>query len=350
MLGQTTLDWIDKRCKQATGCFQNTIGGKSFILNGDPGQLPSGQDKPLYHDKPSNTIGEQGYQTYRMFDKVVKLTINQRVQGCCEEQEQFRNILLRLRRGESTYEDWQLLLSCQPSNISNKHEFNNLVKLFYSNNEVANYNHDQLIKLQEHVANMNANHSSVIAKNMPSDEMSGLEPTIFLAKGAKVVLTMNLWALVGLCNGATGTVIDILYEIHHQPPDLPIAVIVQFDNYNGPSISDTLPSCVPIRPVTVSEQALDGFNELQQIPLKLAYALTIHKSRGLSIPKAWVDLGKSEKRPGVSYVAISRIKTLLSLVIKLKNLGKYATLQYRLDEEPRLNHLSNITETIYNQI
>ena len=64
--------------------------------------------------------------------------------------------------------------------------------------------------------------------------MSGLQPVVFLAKGARVMLTMNLWSSVGHCNGATGTVIDIVYENNHQPPDspdLPIAVIVEFENY-----------------------------------------------------------------------------------------------------------------------
>ena len=61
------------------------------------------------------------------------------------------------------------------------------------------------------------------------------------------MLTMNIWPCVGLCNGATGTVIDFIYHNNHQPPDLPMAVIVQFKDYlRGPSISDTLQSCVPI--------------------------------------------------------------------------------------------------------
>ena len=60
---------------------------------GDPGHLhvPPVANKPLYHAQPSNAIGEQGYQTCRMFDKVVELTVNQRVQGMSSEQEQFRN-------------------------------------------------------------------------------------------------------------------------------------------------------------------------------------------------------------------------------------------------------------------
>ena len=49
-----------------------------------------------------------------MFDKVVTLTVNQRVQGSNSEQVRFRDILLRLRKGESTIEDWQLLLTRQP--------------------------------------------------------------------------------------------------------------------------------------------------------------------------------------------------------------------------------------------
>ena len=69
-----------------------------------------------------------------------------------------------------------------------------------------------------------------------------------------------------------------------------------------------------------------------------------------------MHIGKSEKTPGISYVAISRVKTLSSLVIepmtfeRLKNLNKSATLQYSLAEEARLNNLGKITETTFNQI
>ena len=79
--GQLTFGWIEKRCKQATGFNDKVFGGKSLILTGDPGQLPPVADKPLYHAKPSNAVGEHGYQAYHMFDKVVKLTVNQPVQG-----------------------------------------------------------------------------------------------------------------------------------------------------------------------------------------------------------------------------------------------------------------------------
>ena len=63
MLGQSTLGWIDSRCKQATGMHNQVLGGKSLILIGDPGQFPPVADKPLYQNKLSSAIGEQGYQT-----------------------------------------------------------------------------------------------------------------------------------------------------------------------------------------------------------------------------------------------------------------------------------------------
>ena len=65
MVGQVTFGWIDNCCKQA-GCNDKVFEGKSLILTGDPGQLPPVADKPLYHAKPSNAVGEQGCQAYHV--------------------------------------------------------------------------------------------------------------------------------------------------------------------------------------------------------------------------------------------------------------------------------------------
>lgn len=53
-----------------------------------------------------------------MFNKVIKDTVNQRVQGVSTEQDQFRNLLLQLRKGECTSSDCHLLLTRQPSNVA----------------------------------------------------------------------------------------------------------------------------------------------------------------------------------------------------------------------------------------
>lgn len=183
----------------------------------------------------------------------------------------------------------------------------------------------------------------LLLKKISPEDMSGLEPVIFLAKGAHVMLTMNLWTDAGLCNGATGVVLDVIYADNQQPPDLPIAVVVQFHDYTGPSVSNNNPGCVPICPIAITSNTLDGLHERQQLPLQLAWAITIHKSQGLTLSTAWIGNWETEtKTAGISYVAISRVKTLSSCVIepmtfeRLTSLKKSKHLKFREEEETRL--------------
>ena len=269
MLGQSTLGWMDRRCRQATGLKDQLFGGKSMILLGDAGQLPPVCDKPLYHSKPCNELREQGYMAYQMFDKVLILDVNQRVKGSESNQIVFRELLSRLRNGESSHNDWELLLTRQSSRVENLNDFHTATRLYYSNEQVTKYNYDRMIQLNIPVAKIHAIHSSEKAKHTSFQDMLGLQPELFICKGASVMLTMNLWPSVGLCNGSTGTVIDIIYSVNNQPPDLPIAVVVKFDYYSG-SVFSNMPSCVPIPPVTATATIGNSIHERQQTPLKLA--------------------------------------------------------------------------------
>lgn len=80
--------------------------------------------------------------------------------------------------------------------------------------------------------------------------------------------------------------------------------------------------------------------------------MTIHKSQGLTLKKAWVDLGPSEKCSGMTYVALSRVKKIEDLIVepmtmeRLQAPKKSCNLKYRLQEEKRLDDLAKETSHI----
>ena len=205
-------------------------------------------------------------------------------------------MLIRVRDGESTLSDWHTLLSRNPSNVQNISQFiDSSIRLCYLRSKVAELNMTKLKSLNKPIATVKARHTTG-AQTLSSDEMGGLEPVIYLAKGARVMLTMNIWTEVVVCNGALGTVLNFVYAKTHQPPFLPICVLVQFDeDYHGPSIDSRFPRCVPICPITQTSQNMGQQFEREQLPLRLALAMTIHKCQGLTLKKTWVDLGPSEK-------------------------------------------------------
>ena len=54
------------------------------------------------------------------------------------------------------------------------------------------------------------------------------------------MLIRNLWIKNGLCNGSMGIVRDTIHDENSSPPSLPIAVMVQFHKYSGPTFLQSL--------------------------------------------------------------------------------------------------------------
>ena len=349
MMGHKMLAWVDKRLRQASGKLDSPLGGFSVILFGDFGQLPPVGDKPLYAQPSLNDLSLHGHHIYQIFTTVIVLDQIVRQGGTDPAALRFRELLLRLRGGTVTYEDWQMLLARSPNKVTNYTDFDDALQLFYDKESVAQYNMHKLESLGQPIARINAINSNPAAASTKADDAGGLHPVLFLAVGARVMLTANLWQEVGLCNGAAGTVHQILYHEDHQPPDLPVAVFIHFDTYTGPSFIQSLPNVVPIPPITFEWPVETQNLSRQQLPLLLRYAITIHKCQGQTLQKAVIDIGKSELAAGCTFVAISRLPRLECGLIqpmsfeRLKAISSGRNFARRKEEEIRLQNLSALS-------
>ena len=140
------------------------------------------------------------------------------------------------------------------------------------------------------------------------------------------MLTANLWQQTGLCNGSVGFIEDFLYAEQQKPPNLPIAVLVNFHDYSGPAFLADKPKCIPIPPITY-EWNDASTKSRQQLPLHLSYAITIHKSQGQTLSKVIIDLGDREIAAGCSFVALSRLSDCLIHPMPFERLTKIGKLQ-----------------------
>jgi ATP-dependent DNA helicase PIF1 len=127
--------------------------------------------------------------------------------------------------------------------------------------------------------------------------------TISLKKGAAVMCTINLSVEDGICNGSQGTIIDFVASYTPNQPSIMVP-LVRFSNGKVMRVSPFHRQSEDFPAISVC-----------QIPLCLAWALTIHKIQGASLHMAEIDIGKTIFEYGQTYVALSRICSLDGLFI-----------------------------------
>jgi ATP-dependent DNA helicase PIF1 len=139
------------------------------------------------------------------------------------------------------------------------------------------------------------------------EENSKIVPKLRLKKGAVIMCLANLDTDSGICNGSQGIVVDFVGGTTVVP-------VVKF--LNGITM--------PILPKVYQHGDYPRLG-IEQVPLRLAWAFTIHKSQGVTLDLAQMDLGSNVFEYGQSYVGLSRIRTLEGLYLSGFNPQKIKT-------------------------
>jgi ATP-dependent exoDNAse (exonuclease V) alpha subunit len=276
MLHGYRLDMVDKVCRAFT--FKDEpFGGLQVIMCGDFFQLP-----------PITRPGEKGGFAY---EAEVWNNMNLKV---CYLDEQYRqadgsflSVLNDIRNSRVTEDTIDLLTSRLNKDIDNTTV---PTKLFTHNVDVDTINATELTHIDTHsyVFRMSGTGKKELIDVMKKACLAPEE--LVLKKGAIVMFVKNNYDK-GYVNGTLGEVIDFGLE------NYPIVRTL-----DGREIQ-----AKPEAWAVEDEGVIKA--EVKQVPLRLAWAITIHKSQGMSLDAAVIDLSKSFV-PGMGYVALSRVRTL----------------------------------------
>ncbi|XP_014234987.2 ATP-dependent DNA helicase PIF1-like [Trichogramma pretiosum] len=307
MICAKTLGEIESRCHELFPSRDDSFAGLYVFMFGDYKQLSPVKDVALYNNSVSDAMATKGAIVSQSFQLFIELSISHR-QG---NDRVFSKLLDNLANGDISVDEYNILSQRKMSLLdeTEKRRFDGAIHLIPTNDLVRQQNECCLRELGTPVLCINAQINGDVHK--VNDDYCGLAPSLYLAIGCRVMLTQNIWVNGGLVNGSIGTVRAILYEENVSPPNLPFYVIIQFPLYHGPFIHD---NSFPIKPVTRSYEKRGIICTIKQFPLKLAYAYTIHKAQGMTLPTAIIDIREREFSAGITYVALSRVRTLKDMI------------------------------------
>lgn len=282
------IDYIAKQIRQS----DEPLGGLRVIMSGDFLQLPPVNDTWIFKSNEFKKLNLKPIimKEYKRFDDT-----------------SFIQMLERMRTADINENDIEKLFECclKYNNYRNiTHEIEPTI-LFSKKINVAEINENRLNEIMSQEYTYVAEDSLYNKKSQSIDFINDanyrqffnetIDSVIKLKIGAQVMLKSNLDINKGLVNGSRGVVIDLNENW----------VRVKFIN----NIE------------TIYRHKWDSEDDhyiisRTQIPLILAWSLTVHKTQGCTLDNVICDLGDSIFEAGQAYVALSRVRNYKSLYIK----------------------------------
>jgi ATP-dependent DNA helicase PIF1 len=275
MLHGTRLDMVNQACKILRE-NEKPFGGLQVILVGDLFQLP-----PVTRGAEVLDFVHTSAAWHELSPAVCYITEQHRQQG-----DALLDLLEAMRRGE--IED--VHVEALQDRLGRKPEVGLPVTRLYAHNvdvEGINQRHLAAIGSETKLYTMQITGAAAKAEQLVKSVLA--PEKLELKIGAEVMFVANNFA-AGFVNGSRGSVIQ--FKDGMPLVKLTGGRIIKVEPHGWSLVEDDRKRA-----------------EVSQLPLRLAWAITIHKSQGMSLDAAEIDLSKTFT-PGMGYVALSRVRSL----------------------------------------
>lgn len=300
MLRADVLDAIDFRMKQVKGNYQEPFGGVQLLLIGDLYQLP-----PIVKDEEWRLLSrfynsmhffeakalQQSGLVYLELDKIFR-----------QQDETFIRVLNHLRDNQVSREDLQVLNDhFKPADAIK--EISDCITITTHNYKADEINQRELKGLKSPAYFFDAEREG----DFP-DALCPLPDRLELKEGARVMFIKNDSSGTSqYFNGKLARVTSL--------DDSEIHVRMDGDTHDFSLRKEVWENKKYIVNPETKELDEEVIGTFSQFPVKLAWAVTVHKSQGLTFDKAIIDVGGAFA-PGQVYVALSRLRSLDGLILR----------------------------------
>ncbi len=316
MVRAELLDNIDLTLKKLTR-NKAPFGGKQMLFIGDLFQLP-----PVVQKNEEQILKQLGYRSFYFFDSFIfnnptfSLQIIEFNKIFRQQDKQFIEILNRLRIGKPTLKDIAIL---NKRYKAKKQKGAMYIYLATTNSIVDKINQIALSKINKPPCIFNAEITGNFNLNAAPTKQ-----TLVIKPGAQVMLLNNDQANRWV-NGTLGKIISCSKH------DKKVKILLE----NGKEV-DVTPftweqNKYEYDPNTKHIQST-VIGTFTQLPLKLAWAITIHKSQGKTFSHIILDIGHGTFSPGQLYVGLSRATSLKGIILARPISIKHVWTNSRVEE------------------
>lgn len=284
MLHDFRLDMVDEVCRLVRKEPDVPFGGIQIIMSGDFFQLP-----PINRGDSRAGSFVVNSNVWQELDPVICYLEEQHRQ----DDEELLGILNAIRAGDVRRHHAEILLARTEVYPD---EFELLTELHTVNVDVDKMNAAKLAEIDGDEVSYEQS-STGSESYVEGLQRSVLAPKVLKLKLGALVMSVKNSPERKYVNGSIGTV--IAFESHTEYP------VVAFQNGKEVTMA---PDTWELR---------DGDKKrasITQIPLRLAWAITVHKSQGMTLDAARIDLRKAFVE-GMGYVALSRVKNVNNLYL-----------------------------------